>query len=90
MRRRPSHAWSLISVIVLGGLLPIAASTRARGDEGRPNVVFVLVDDMGYADVGCYGARDIRTPNLDRMAREGMQFTRFYAGATVCAPSFFA
>jgi arylsulfatase A-like enzyme len=46
-----------------------------------------MADDLGYGDLGCYGQREIRTPNLDRMAREGLRFTRFYAGATVCAPS---
>jgi len=53
----------------------------------RPNIVFVLADDLGYGDLGCYGQRVIRTPRLDQMAAEGMRFTDFYAGATVCAPS---
>ena len=52
-----------------------------------PNVVFVLADDLGYGDVGAYGQQLIRTPNLDRMAAEGLRFTDFYAGSTVCAPS---
>jgi len=52
-----------------------------------PNVIFVMVDDMGYGDLGCYGQTRIKTPNLDRMASEGMRFTDFYAGSTVCAPS---
>jgi arylsulfatase A len=45
-----------------------------------------MADDLGYGDLGCYGQKVIRTPHLDRMAREGMRFTQFYAGATVCAP----
>src|SRR5207248_4913213 len=53
----------------------------------RPNIVFVLVDDMGYADLGCMGAKDIRTPNVDRLAREGLKFTDFYANAPVCTPT---
>ena len=52
-----------------------------------PNVVFILADDLGYGDVGAYGQKLIRTPSLDRMAAEGLRFTDFYAGSTVCAPS---
>lgn len=53
----------------------------------QPNIVFVLADDLGYGDLGCFGQSKIRTPNLDRMAAEGMRLTNHYAGATVCAPS---
>lgn len=52
-----------------------------------PNIIFVMVDDMGYRDVGPYGQKLIATPNLDRMAREGLRFTDAYVGASVCAPS---
>ena len=60
-----------------------AGNAKAR----RPNVVFVLADDLGYADLGSYGSRDIATPNLDRLASEGARFTQFYVGASVCTPS---
>jgi arylsulfatase A-like enzyme len=53
----------------------------------KPNLIWIMADDLGYGDVGCYGQKVIQTPNLDRMAREGMRFTQFYSGATVCAPS---
>lgn len=53
----------------------------------KPNIIFILADDLGYGDLGCYGQRAIRTPHLDHMAAEGLRFTRFYAGSTVCAPS---
>jgi len=53
----------------------------------KPNIVFILADDLGYGDLGCYGQQLIATPNIDRLAAEGMRFTQFYAGAPVCAPS---
>ncbi len=52
-----------------------------------PNIIFIMADDLGYRDLGCYGQQRIRTPNIDRMAAEGMRLTDFYAGSTVCAPS---
>jgi len=52
-----------------------------------PNIVLILADDLGYSELGCYGQQKIKTPNLDRMAAEGMRLTQFYAGAPVCAPS---
>ena len=55
--------------------------------EDRPNVVLIFTDDQGYQDIGCFGSPDIRTPNLDRMAEEGMKFTDFYVGAPVCSAS---
>lgn len=61
------------------------AATAA--DAGKPNIIFILADDLGYGDVGCYGQQRIQTPNIDRLAKEGMRFTDFYAGCTVCAPS---
>ena len=53
----------------------------------KPNILFILADDLGYGEVGCYGQKSIATPHLDRMAKEGMRFTDCYAGSTVCAPS---
>jgi arylsulfatase A-like enzyme len=49
--------------------------------------VLIITDDLGYADVGVYGAKDLRTPNIDRLAREGVRFTDFYANATTCSPT---
>jgi arylsulfatase A-like enzyme len=59
----------------------------AAGAAGKPNLIFILADDLGYGELGCYGQKVIQTPQLDRMAKEGLRFTHFYAGATVCAPS---
>lgn len=53
----------------------------------RPNIIFFMADDLGMGDLGCYGQKHIRTPNIDRLAAEGMRFTDAYAGCTVCAPS---
>ncbi len=53
----------------------------------KPNIIFILADDLGYGDLGCYGQKQIKTPSLDLMAAEGLQFTSAYAGAPVCAPS---
>ena len=65
-----------------------AGGSRSAGAApSRPNVVLVFVDDLGAGELGCYGQEHIQTPNIDRMAREGMRFTRFYAGAPVCGPS---
>lgn len=52
-----------------------------------PNIIFILADDLGYGDLGCYGQKQIATPNIDRLAKEGVRFTQVYSGSTVCAPS---
>jgi len=79
-----------------GAVLPVVGTAQqamtqeeaptARGGR-RPNVIFILADDLGYQELGCYGQRKIRTPNLDRLAAEGMRFTQHYCGQAVCAPS---
>lgn len=53
----------------------------------KPNIIFIMADDLGYGDLGCYGQKKIKTPNIDRIAKEGMRFTQAYAGSSVCAPS---
>jgi arylsulfatase A-like enzyme len=68
-------------------LLPQVALAAASSRPPRPNVVIVLTDDQGFADLGCYGATGFQTPNLDRMAREGMRFLDFYVASSVCSPS---
>ena len=60
---------------------------RCASATERPNIVFILADDLGYGDLGCYGQKNFATPNIDRMAAEGLRFTQHYAGSTVCAPS---
>ena len=69
-------------LILLGSA---AAATLAAQD--RPNVIFIFIDDQGYYDLGCYGATEIETPHIDRMATEGIRFTDYYAAAPICSPS---
>jgi arylsulfatase A-like enzyme len=73
-----------LSVLLLGvAASPATAAATAR----RPNIVFLLADDLGYGDIGAFGQTKIRTPNLDKLAADGMKFTQHYAGHNVCAPS---
>ena len=73
----------LYTSLLCGGLL--VSPLYAFGQH--PNVIIIMCDDLGYNDVGCYGQRLIETPNIDRMASEGMRFTQAYAGSPVSAPS---
>lgn len=72
------------SILRLTGMFTLVVT--CMGDE-KPNLIWIMADDLGYGEVGCYGQQLIQTPSLDRMAAEGLRFTHFYAGATVCAPS---
>lgn len=68
-------------------LVLLVLSGKAEAAGTRPNLIWIMADDLGWGDLGSYGQQVIKTPRLDRMAAEGMRFTHFYAGATVCAPS---
>ncbi len=76
---------TIIRAFFPGVLLLVLAGSLAAAE--LPNIVFILADDLGYGELGSYGQELIQTPRLDRMAAEGIRFTQFYAGATVCAPS---
>ena len=85
---------TLLVVCLIGSILCLGAvaSTDSPTDRSvikveKPNIIFIMVDDLGYGQLGCYGQEKIKTPNIDKMAREGMLFTDFYAGNSVCAPS---
>ena len=70
--------------------VPRVAAALAKGTEApgrKPNVIFILSDDLGYADLGCYGQKQIETPHIDKLAKEGIRFTDSYAGSSVCAPT---
>ncbi len=73
--------------IGLCGCLLFSCNQPTDQDITLPNVIFIMADDLGYADVGAYGQELIQTPNIDRLALEGIRFTQFYAGTSVCAPS---
>lgn len=81
MRRRDFLAATGIATLAFAGL---GADARA---QAKPNLIYIMADDLGYGDLGCYGQREIQTPHIDRLAAEGMRFTQHYAGSTVCAPS---
>src|SRR5687767_12566604 len=68
-------------------LITSSASAIQQSPPDRPNVVLIMTDDAGYADTGSYGAPDIRTPNVDSLARDGVKLTDFYANAMSCSPT---
>ena len=82
---------SVIPLAITSLLLPLAPLAALHAADtaparNKPNIILILIDDMGYGDIGPFGSTANRTPNLDRMAREGMKLTSFYA-APVCTPS---
>jgi arylsulfatase A-like enzyme len=77
----------MLRLIKLVCLALLAAGVSLSAAEFRPNIIFLLTDDMGYGDVGCYGGTFVPTANIDRLAAEGTRFTQFYAGAPLCSPS---
>ncbi len=79
---------TLLLALCVPGLSPGAERQEGKpATDGAPNIVFILADDLGYAELGCYGQEKIKTPHIDRLAREGMRFTQHYCGNAVCAPS---
>jgi arylsulfatase A len=72
----------ILAIVSLLATTPIASAQAAK-----PNIIFIFADDLGYADVGCFGAKGFKTPNIDKMAKEGMRFTSFYTGCSVCSGS---
>jgi len=73
---------------LIAALMPLGGNfSDAKGTSPPPNIVLIMADNLGYGDLGCYGQKRIKTPNLDQMAAEGMRFTQFYSAALVCAPA---
>ncbi len=85
--RRASYRDIMNSAMTRREFLSAPAVLPALREGARPNILLILADDLGYGDLGCYGQQRIATPNLDRLAAEGIRFTQAYAGSTVCAPS---
>ena len=91
MKAMTLKCWKLLRSPGKTGAILLSLITIFMFGDGRPtrkpNIIIILVDDMGYGDVGCFGSTRNRTPNIDRMAAEGMKFTDFYVAASVCSPS---
>ena len=87
--RQLLHRLTALAFVLATTVIPqlFHASLLQADQSRRPNIIFIMADDLGYGDLGCYGQQRIKTPHIDQMAAEGMRFTDFYAGSTVCAPS---
>jgi len=83
------RAWCLVGFFLLAAWVVVVANPQAihAALPDKPNIIYIMVDDLGYGDLGCYGQKRIRTPHIDRLAAEGMKLTSYYAGNTVCRPS---
>lgn len=77
----------ILKFLILIIPLSIIIKKTVYSQNPKPNIIFIMADDLGYGDLGCYGQEKIKTPSIDKLAEQGMRFTQFYAGATVCAPS---
>lgn len=88
-RTKPLHFLATLFVAYLLAVWSLSGANDARAEDGQraPHIVFILADDLGYGDIGCYGQKKIRTPNIDRLATQGMRLNNHYAGCNVCAPS---
>src|SRR5215217_8386301 len=73
--------------IILITAIRINAQTKKNSQQKLPNIIYIYADDMGYGELGCYGQQKIKTPYLDKMAKEGMRFTQHYTSMPVCAPA---
>ncbi|MEM9646246.1 MAG: sulfatase-like hydrolase/transferase, partial [Planctomycetota bacterium] len=89
LHRAQSSVRSILVFSLLIGGYNIAAPQGASGVESMevPNIIFILVDDQGYYDLGCYGATEVETPRIDAIAQQGTRFTDYYAAAPICSPS---
>lgn len=79
-----------LSISIIVALIFISCKSEdpsSKTNERPPNIVFIFTDDLGYGDIGCFGAQDIKTPNIDRIADEGIKFTEFYSASPICSPS---
>src|SRR5947208_14999751 len=77
----------VLAATVSTPLALLAGAKLAHSANSQPNILFILADDFGYADLSCYGRRDYATPNIDRLAAEGVRFAQAYANSAVCTAS---
>src|SRR5688500_14496850 len=86
--KRITLAFMILSLLAAGTTATAAPQSPGEGSATpRPNIVVVLVDDMGWGDLGCFGNEQAETPNIDRLASEGMRFEQFYVNSPICSPS---
>lgn len=85
----PCYIRCVVLLIAVIALFPTASSGEAShtNKNGKPNIILILADDLGYGDLSCYGSVRINTPRIDQMAQEGLRFSQFYAGSAVCTPT---
>jgi arylsulfatase A-like enzyme len=76
-----------MAAALLIGTMALASNAQEILENEKPNIIFIMVDDLGYGDLGCYGQQKIQTPNIDKLAAQGLRFTQAYAGGPVCTPS---
>ena len=79
--------FQIILLIIALQITNAQVFAQPKKPSKKPNIIFILADDLGYGDIGCYGQKKIETPNLDKLAKSGIKFTNFYSGSTVCAPA---
>ena len=79
------NKFKLLAILILALILNNCSQDESKAD--KPNIIIILADDLGYGDIGVFGNKNIRTPNIDQMSFEGQKWTNFYAGASVCTPS---
>ena len=83
-----SHKFQIFYSILLSAVFAVSCQTKEKQKEDtKPNIIYILADDLGYGELGCYGQQKIETPNIDQLAKEGMMFMQHYSGSAVCAPS---
>src|SRR6056297_1714710 len=84
----PKLSLAILPLLVLTTIFSSQALFGSEANQKRPkNVVFIMADDLGWGELGCYGQEKIPTPHIDQLAAEGMRFTQHYSGAPVCAPA---
>jgi arylsulfatase A-like enzyme len=77
----------LLAIVCLVASTSIHVGAQAAARDTRPSVILILMDDLGYGDIGSYGVKDARTPNLDRLARDGVRLTDAYSNGANCSPT---